>query len=388
VPRGKQSTRVAQLLLQGKQVAFTGRLASMTRVEAARLVAAHGGEVTATVSGDFSLLVVGRDGWPLAKDGRLTRKLRKARWLARQGRDVTIMPEEELLARLHIEPLGRLSQRYTTGELTNLLGLSRDRLRTWMRAGLIQPVDSIDGIGYFDFCQVAGAKNLSDLTRAGVSTARLRQSLSQLQSWLGDAEHPLAQLTILERSGRLLVRLENGLLAEPTGQLHFDFSAQPQISALSLPARTESPETLFDRGYAAEEAGDFAEAAHAYREALLAGGPEAEGCFNLANVLYALGQKAQAGERFRQAVELNPTFCEAWNNLGTVLCELSEPDEALRAYRKALQLDPLCSDAHYNLADMLDGLGRHLEARPHWQSYLRQDPTGPWAEHARARLKG
>src|SRR5262249_19211631 len=59
-------------LLQGKRVAFTGRLASMTRAEAADLVRAHGGRFTTTLNRFTSLLVVGQDGWPFEKDGRLS----------------------------------------------------------------------------------------------------------------------------------------------------------------------------------------------------------------------------------------------------------------------------------------------------------------------------
>ena len=72
-------------LLQGKRVAFTGRLASMTRADAADLIRAHGGRFTATLNRFTSLLVVGQDGWPFEKDGRLSGKLRKARSLQRNG---------------------------------------------------------------------------------------------------------------------------------------------------------------------------------------------------------------------------------------------------------------------------------------------------------------
>ena len=374
-------------ILRGKQVTVAGRLASMTRHEAAVLIEEHGGTFIPFVATRSAVVIVGQEGWPLAKDGRLTRKLRQARRLARLGHEVAIFPEEELLEQLHLERRGRLHGRYTADELARILGTSTDKLRTWVRAGLISPVDRDGDVEHFDYCQAAGAKTLVDLSRAGVSTARLRQSLSQLEAWLGDADHPLAQLTAWERSGRLLVRLENGSLAEPDGQMHFEFGEQPQLSALPWRPRDISAEDWFDRGCREEEAGNLPAAAAAYREALLAGGPSSETCFNLANVLYAAGQKAQAGERFRQAVELDPTFCEAWNNLGTVLAETAQADEAVAAYRRALELNPSCSDAHYNLADTLDALGRRSEARQHWRAYLQQDPYGQWADHARTRLK-
>src|SRR6185295_7383496 len=201
-------------ILQGKQVAFAGRLASMTRREAACLVESHGGVFAASVSRSRpSVLIVGRDGLPLTKDGRLAAQLRKARWLAQQGYEIEILSEDALLAQLHSGLEDRLHRRATLAELIRILDVPRDRLRSWLRLGLIEPVETIDEVPYFDFCQVAGAKKLCELARAGVTIARLRQSMRQLQSWLGSLESPLAQLTVLEQSRRVLVRLDDGRLA-------------------------------------------------------------------------------------------------------------------------------------------------------------------------------
>jgi tetratricopeptide (TPR) repeat protein len=375
--------------LEGKRVALAGRLASMTRAEAAQLIAAHGGVYARSVTRAPAIVVVGRDGWPLAKDGRPTRKLRKALALAKQGYDVEILPEEELLARLHC-PSGRLQRHFTLRELARMLGVPAQRLAVWLRAGLIEPAATVDGIRYFDFRHVAGAKSLCDLVRSGITVARLRQSLQRLRGWLGDIEHPLSQLTRLEHSHRLVVRLADGQLAEPGGQLLFEFSAaSPETLPASLPwvGQKRTAEEWFELGCRAEDRGDHAQAAHAYRQALLAGGPSAESCFNLANVLCALGEYAQASERYRQVLELDPSFWEAWNNLGTVLAYDGRDEEALAAYRQALRLHPRYADAHYNIADTLDDLGRAAEAREHWQAYLEIEPRGAGADYARQRLR-
>lgn len=374
--------------LEGRRVALAGRMASMTRAEAAQLIAAHGGVYARSVTRQPTIVVVGRDGWPLAKDGRPTRKLRRALTLAKQGYDVEILPEEELLARLHC-PGGRLQRHFTLRELARMLALPAQRLNLWLRAGLIEPAATVDGIRYFDFRHVAGAKSLCELVRSGITVARLRQSIHRLRGWLGDVEHPLSQLTRLEHSRRLVVRLADGQLAEPGGQLLFDFAGRPREAApASLPWVGQQRGALewFELGVRAEERGDYAQAAHAYREALLAGGPAAESCFNLANVLCALGEYAQAGERYRQVLELDPSCWEAWNNLGTVLAYDGRDEDALAAYRQALRLHPRYADAHYNIADTLDDVGRLAEACDHWQAYLRLEPRGAGAEYARERL--
>jgi len=374
--------------LQGKRVALAGRLASMTRGEAAQLIAAHGGIFARTITRTSTVVVVGREGWPLARDGRPTRKLRRALALAKQGFDVEILPEEELLARLHC-PSGRLQRNFTLRELSQMLSITCERLNVWLRAGLVSPAEVVDGIRYFDFRQVAGAKSLCELVRSGITTARLRQSLRRLRQWLGDIDDPLSQLTTLEHSRQLVVRLENGQLAEPSGQLLFAFNSGPaEALPASLPwiAEAKSAGEWFEIGCEAEDREEFQQAAHAFRQALLAGGPSAEICFNLANVLCSLSQYARASERYRQVLELDPNFWEAWNNLGTVLTYEGENEEAVVAYRQALRLHPNYADAHYNLADTLDDLSRGHEAAEHWHAYLELDPQGSAAEYVRQRL--
>jgi hypothetical protein len=59
-------------------VAFTGRLACMTRAEAFEVVRSHGGTPSQTVTRQTHVLVVGELGWPLLDDGRPSNKLNRA----------------------------------------------------------------------------------------------------------------------------------------------------------------------------------------------------------------------------------------------------------------------------------------------------------------------
>lgn len=289
--------------------------------------------------------------------------------------------QEELLTSLGADAAPPDVHRlYTSAQLTDLLAVPRSRVRAWMLAGLIQPVEEIQGVCYFDFRQVAGAKTLCDLTSAGISIAKIRRSLEQLKVWRADAEQPLDQLALLEKNGQILVRLEKGLV-EPSGQLCFDFGDEHA----NIPMQPTTAEQWFQIGCQHEEDGQFAAAIDAYRQALLLAGPDAVACFNLANVLFATDQLAAAAERYRQAVEIDPSRAEAWNNLGVVLGRMSRVDEAVAAFAKAIDLS--YADAHYNLADLLEKQGRSSEAQEHWQAYVRCDPKGPWSDHARGMLR-
>jgi tetratricopeptide (TPR) repeat protein len=371
--------------LQGKQVAFTGRLASITRAEAADLIRVHGGRLSATVNRFTELLVVGQDGLPFQKDGRLSSKLRKARYLQRKGFRIAVLTEEELLARLGLEsPAEGVSRLYSTAQLARILKVTGACIRRWAAAGVIRPVKTVQGISYFDYCQVVSARTMGGLVEAGVRPERLRRSIEQMQTWMGSIEEPLQQLAVLEQNGRLLVRLDDGI-ADTSGQRHFDFDEDLGPMEVGLHQSQATAEQLFETGCQNEERGRLNEAVEAYRQALLVGGPNPMICFNLANVLNALGKKEQAVERYYQAVELDRKDVDAWNNLGVVLADLGHKREAIAAFEQTLAIDRDYADAHYNLADLLDETGQQAEAAAHWQAYPAND-CDVWTAYARERL--
>jgi tetratricopeptide (TPR) repeat protein len=301
------------------------------------------------------------------------------------------MSEEQFLSALGLEAHRDSVRRlYTTPTLCELLGVAPGRIRAWVKAGLIRPAETRQGVWHFDFRQVSAAKTVCDLARSGVTVARLRHSVEQLRAWLPEAEAPLQQLSLLE-DGRVLVRLEDGELAEADGQLRIDFEqpapapAEPAHGPMRLHSGPSTAAQWYEQAVGQEAAGYLADAVESYRQALLLGGPDADVCFDLAHALAAMGKRERAAERYAQAVELRPKFADAWNNLGAVLAELGHPDDACEAFRRAIEIDPHDARAHYNLADTLDEMGFPAEAAPHWDAYLKQDRTSDWARHARSR---
>lgn len=380
--------------LGGEVVAITGRLASMSRDDAVERVRAAGGTYVAMPTEDTTLLVVGQGGPPLGDDGRITASLRRARALQDAGHAVAIVPEEELLARLELaDARADLQRLYTTGQLARILGVPVSSVRAWVRHELIEPVRSVGRLCFFDFPQVSAARSLLALTRSGVTPARIRRSLEALRRWLPEAAPSPAALEALERPGTLLVRLDDGRLAEPSGQLRLEFDAREAdahraVFETSTPDASTDPADWFDRGIRAEEEGRMEDALRCYERARALGGPPAEIEFNIGNTLYALGRRDEARHHFRNATEQDPQFVEAWNNLGNLLSELERADEAVAAYRHALALAPHYPDAHYNLAETLAALGDTAAARHHWTTYLELDPHSRWAEDVRRRLSG
>jgi len=370
--------------LDGRRIAFTGRLATMTRAEAEAVVREQGGVPDQNVSRHTSLLVVGQEGWPLQNDGRLTAKLVRAKRLIAIGYHIGVVTELEWLAMLGLEDSAdTVRRRFTLAQLAAVLKIPRSRLHSWIRAELVEPVETQHGVPMFDYQQVANLRTLWQLTQAGVSVDRLRQSLEQLERWFPRIG-ACPSLSLLQKQGRILVRLDSGALAEPTGQMQLDFGDDAHGVAVAEQSTQErSAADRFQRGCSYEEAGDLLRAALAYREALALGDPQPQICFNLGNVLYAQGQLRDAAEQFRQAAHLDSHFAEAWNNLGNVHADLGDQDQAIAAFKQAVAARPGYADAHYNLADTLQSLHRFSEARRHWKEYLRLEPQGEWARYAR-----
>ncbi|MBI1901868.1 MAG: tetratricopeptide repeat protein [Planctomycetia bacterium] len=368
--------------LAGQSVAFTGRLASMTRESAVALAYEAGGQFSATVTRATTLLVVGDDGWPLGKSGRPTRSLQQARFLQQRGAAIEILGEASFLKRVGLDAsLDAARQTWSLADVVQMLDISRDRVRGLIQAGLIEPVQWRSGVPFFDFRDATRLRTLLSLLESGVKLRDIRRSLQRIRSAVPGAAQSLDALGVLESWGnRVVVRSRGGELLEPAGQRLLDF--EPPETAATI--RIEGD--LFDEAVRFEEQGDLESAVEPYEKLLLKEGPDADVCFNLGNALFALGRSEAAIERFRQAVELDPQHAEAWNNLGHLLAEARRHGQAIGAYRRAVEIDPDWPDARYGLADVLDEAGFCGEALPHWRALLALLPDGPLAQHARSRL--
>lgn len=391
-------------LLHGKQVAIAGRMASMSRDEAADLIRKCGGEPTREPGRKTAFVVVGQEGWPVGRDGRMTDELERAKALQDEGCRIRVISEQEFLEMLRLageHAEDNVRRLYTITQLSRILKMPGRRIRAWVRRGLIRPARTELRLHYFDFRQMTELRTLQELTEAGVPMDDVRRSLERLRRWFPEAGTSLNQLSRLE--GQLLVKVEGGNLAEPSGQLRLGFDTQPEAGhappepeapvlrvVADIPrehaSATGSAEDWFDRAVELEEDEDLVGAVRGYEQALVTGGPDAETAFNLGNALYALGRLDEAIVRFEQAVTIDGSYVEAWNNLGGVHADVGQWEQAIRAAKRALQLAPGYADPHYNLAEAYVASGRYGDARLHAARYFQHDPDSPWAERLRKDL--
>jgi len=396
-------------VLQGKRVAFLGKLASMARRDAARLARQHGASVVDKPDASVHLAVVGEEELPLPDAEQFDQ------WFDDSTRDAVgrgtlqVITETQLWQQLGLVELEQEIHRlYTPAMLADLLGVAVAVIRRWHRRGLIVPVREVRRLPYFDFQEVATARRLAELLAAGVSPQQIERKLAALGRLLPDVDRPLAQLSVIVEGKEILLRQGDGLI-EPGGQLRFDFEAAPahdlpmpelptpepsdlaeSASVVSLPALEAAPATAEQMCHLAdelEEDGQLAAASEMYRAAMAAAGPEPTLCFQLAELLYRQGDLAAARERYYMAIELDEDYVEARANLGCVLAETSQHELAAAAFEGALAYYPDYADAHYHLARTLDEMDRHEAADTHWRAFLELSPSSPWAEEARSRLK-
>lgn len=371
----------ASLILHQRRVAILGKLAGMTRRQAARLIRQHGGVLLELPDSSVSLIVLSEEDLDFSQrerwfDEALCKRI--------EAGEVEVVTETQLWKRLGLIDVEHDIQRlYTPAMLAELLKVPITTIRRWRRRGWIRPVREVRRLPYFDFQEVAAARRLAELLSAGVSPKALEQKLAALARSYPHTARPLAQLALIVYGKDLLVRRE-GTLMEPGGQLHFDF--EPEAEPAEPKALPTSPAQLVNLAAELEEDGQLVEAAEMYRAAMAAAGPTAELCFQLAEVLYRLGDLGGARERYFMALELDEDYVEARANLGCLLAETGQHELAVAAFEGALRCHPQYADVHYHLARTLDEMGQNVRAETYWRSFLALAPESPWAEEARARL--
>ena len=387
--------------LEGRRVAFVGKLGGVTRREAQQLVRDQGGVPVNKCSIEVDLIVIGADELPLVEEDELLSE--EIRHAAGEGK-LEIISETQLWQRLGlVEGDQHVRRLYTPAMLAELLQVPVATIRRWHRRGLIVPAREVHRLPYFDFQEIATAQQLAQLLANGSSPKAIEGKLDELSRLVPNVERPLAQLSVIVEGQQILLRQGEGLL-EPGGQFRIDFDAIEEdgsesgigaaehLATVSLaehlaePNEPATPAEMVDAAVAYEDAGQFEAAVEMYRAALTAGGARADLSFQVAELLYLLGDISAARERYFMAIELDEDFVEARANLGCVLAETGELELAVAAFQGTLAHHRDYPDVHYHLARTLDELDRHSEANSHWQAFLDLAPDSPWADEARERL--
>src|SRR5438132_13711092 len=123
-------------------VAFTGRLACMSRSEAFEVVRRHGGTPSPAVTRQTNVLVVGELGWPLLDDGRPSNKLSRA-----GSYGIPVVSERRFLEWIGKAVPDSLNRAYSADQIATLSNLSSRTVDELVRFGLLDPRGGLFGFG-------------------------------------------------------------------------------------------------------------------------------------------------------------------------------------------------------------------------------------------------
>jgi tetratricopeptide (TPR) repeat protein len=345
-------------------IAFTGRLACMSRTEAFDVVRQRGGTPSPAVTRRTQVLIVGELGWPLLDDGRPSNKLSRATALG-----IPIVSERRFLEWVGKAVPDDVQKTYSAEQLATLSKLSIGMVRELSQLSLLDERD-----GRFNFRGLASARQITKLLNDGVRLSEIIHAVSEIRKWLPDA-------------GLSAVRLHAGALSDVQVEQPGGRTDKYGQFVLAVDGARDDPDDLFDRAHAAEQVGDIAEAERLYRFLMKSDPTDASAPFNLGNMLRAAARTVEAEAALRAATRANASFAEAWYNLADLLDDQGRCEAAVECLRKTLVAAPEYIDATFNLALLLQRKGAFAEAADYWRRYLVSDRASEWAVRARRSLK-
>jgi len=298
---------------------------------------------------------------------------------------------------------------FSLAEVARICRVPASRLRRWQRMALLRAEPARAAVaGAFEFRDLVSVRRLRGLLERGVPMQQIRRGVEALRARNPGLARPVEALDVWSVGAPRVVLREQGVLAEPDGQLVLDFAqlaGAARVEALCV----RRGDAAGDDAGAAEGRGEdeahdpaerwfevgcrldsdratYAEAIDAYLRALAADPAHADSHCNLGSIYYNQGRRAPARACFERALATEPGHVEANLNLATMLEEEERNELALRHYQRALETDPLYADAHVSTALVCEKLGLRRRARDHWRRYLQIDPGGSWADVARRHL--
>jgi len=278
-----------------------------------------------------------------------------------------------------------------------MMGLSRARLRAYVKAGVLQPQRDEGGALRFSFQDLRLLRTAEGLT-ARIPPRRVRDALRKLRARLPD-EEPLHGVHLVAEGSEVVVEEEGGSRWSPdSGQLLLTFPPKteapspapeaPLAPIVDLASRRKNDEVrgaangknptaadLFLLGCELEES-NAAAACEAYERALSLDPSYADAHVNLGRLLHETSDLPKAEHHYRQALAFRPRDAIAAFNLGVVLEDQGQLAAAIDAYELCVALDPANGDAHFNAARLCEGTGRYEAAVRHLRAFrdLQQEP--------------
>ena len=272
---------------------------------------------------------------------------------------------------------------YGTTEVAEAMGMSPHQVRSFVYAGLLDPVRGPRQEYLFSFQDLVLLRMGAQLKEAKVPLTQVRRALHELREQLSE-DLPLSAIKVDALGDTVIARDREGVWAPETGQRYFAFTLPPSKPAATEELAAHAPEPALPDPTADEwfnravdlEASSHALAKDAYRKVLELDGEYADAHANLGRLYHAEGRVDRAVQHFSRAAELDPVSGTPQFNLGVALEDLNRTDEAIVAYQRALERDPRRADAHFNLSRLFEARNDEVAALRHLKEYRRLSRGG------------
>jgi tetratricopeptide (TPR) repeat protein len=289
------------------------------------------------------------------------------------------------------EPLTDL---FSSGEISRLLGISQARLRTFDRAGVVSPTGRRRGRRAYSFSDLIALRTAQSLLEQRVRLRDVTRAIGALKRSLPKVTRPLQELRIVSDGQRVVVHTTDGAFEPLTGQMVLDFEVKALrddvVRVLRPSAGRERARTAYELYLRASQLDEdplsMDDAEVLYREAITLDPWLAIAYTNLGNIRFRRHDAEAAEVLYKKALEIDVRQPEAQYNLGYVMLERGQPELSVPLFHGAIEADPKFSDAYFNLAMAYEQIGETSKARPFWKSYISLEPSGTWTEIAKRHL--
>jgi DNA-binding transcriptional MerR regulator len=289
------------------------------------------------------------------------------------------------------EPLTDL---FTSGEISRLLGISQARLCTFDRAGVVSPTGRRRGRRAYSFSDLIALRTAQSLLERRVRLRDVTRAVGALKRSLPKVTRPLQELRIVSDGQHVIVHTTDGAFEPLTGQMVLDFEVKALrddvVRVLRPSAGRERARTAYELYLRASQLDEdplsMDDAELLYREAISLDPWLAIAYTNLGNIRFRRHDADAAEVLYKKALEIDGRQPEAQYNLGYVMLERGQPELSVPLFHGAIEADPKFADAYFNLAMAYEQIGETSKARPFWKNYISLEPSGTWTEIAKRHL--
>jgi tetratricopeptide (TPR) repeat protein len=268
---------------------------------------------------------------------------------------------------------------YSVRDVARMLGLTAEQVRSYVRAGILDPARGPHGEYRFSFRDLVLLRTVKGLEASEIPRSRVRRVLRQLRERLSGDES-LSQLQMTVAGGRVVVRSAGVTWNPESGQGRLDFDQEIESTVALHTSLLQQEVVEAERELEAEdwyelgmqlEAGAPYEARDAYRRTLELDPDHVDARINLGRLLHADGRLEVAETHYRKALAERGEDATALFNLAVCVEDQERWDEAIGLYEQAIRSRPGSPDPHYNLARLYEKVGNAAAAFRHLRIYRR-----------------